>query len=235
LPRRLNRPLAPPFHALVPAAGSGSRFGAALPKQFFELGGRPVLSWTLSRLLAAGAVGVTVALPPAYLSEADTVLGVDPRLTWVEGGDSRQQSVEICLRAAGGGEDDLILVHDGARPAIAVADIQATVRAAATGGAAILGRPMGDTVKRVEVGRVVGTVDRSALFRAETPQVFRRRILVEALKSARADRFRGTDEASLVERLRGVSIAVVAATSPNPKLTEAGDWETLEALLRSEV
>jgi len=227
-------PLPLPFHALVPAAGSGSRFGGALPKQFFELGGRPVLSWALSRLLAAGATSVTVALPEAYLSEAETVLGVDPRLAWVAGGDSRQESVALCLGAVSGGEDDLILIHDGARPAVSVQDIQATVRAAAAGGAAILGRPMGDTVKRVEAGRVRQTVDRRDLFRAETPQVFRRRLLAAALALARKDRFQGTDEASLVERLRGQSITAVAATAPNPKLTESGDWGILEALLRRE-
>ena len=220
-----------PFYALVPAAGSGSRFGGALPKQLMNLGGRPVLSWTLSRLLAAGACRVTVALPAYYLHEAETVLGVDPRVSWVAGGASRQASVELCLEATAGDPDDLILIHDGARPAVAMADVEATVIAATSSGAAVLGRPMGDTVKRVEAGEVKQTIDRHHLFRAETPQVFRRRILARALASARRHRFHGTDEASLVERLRGQKITAVEATAPNPKLTESGDWEVVEALL----
>ena len=223
--------MTPALHALVPAAGSGLRFGAQLPKLLLNLRDRPVLTWTLTRLLAAGVPRITVALPSAYLDDAPTILGADPRISWVAGGDSRQDSVERCLEASPGESDDLVLIHDGARPAISVEDIQQTVHRAAESGAAVLGRPMGDTVKRVEDGEIVQTVDRRALFRAETPQVFRRGLLARALESAREVGYTGTDEASLVERLPGQRISVVTAQAPNPKITEPGDWALVEALL----
>ncbi|KAB2964121.1 MAG: 2-C-methyl-D-erythritol 4-phosphate cytidylyltransferase, partial [Thermoanaerobaculia bacterium] len=130
---------------------------------------------------------------------------------------------------AGGAE--LVAVHDGARAAIAAADFAATIAAAAARGGAILGRTVTDTVKVVADGRVVRTMDRTRLFRAETPQVFRRADLERALEAAREHRFVGTDEASLVERLGEVEIAAVEASRPNPKVTWAEDLEALERLL----
>ena len=96
---------------------------------------------------------------------------------------------------------------------------------------AILGRPLADTLKKIEGGRILSTVDRSSLFRAETPQVFKTAVLTRALQQCAADGFVGTDEASIVERLDDVSIRVVAATGPNPKLTEPQDLPWVRSLL----
>ena len=108
------------------------------------------------------------------------------------------------------------------------------VESAARSGGAILGRAVSDTIKRIEAWRVVTTLDRRALFRAETPQVFRRATLERALERARQDRFVGTDEASLVERLGDVAIAAVEASAPNPKVTVPADLALVEWLLSRE-
>lgn len=211
------------FHALVPAAGRGDRFGA--PKQFAEVGGRPLLAWTLDRLLAAGAASVVVALPAEELESTTARIAVDARVRFVAGGATRQASVAAALAASPAGADELVAVHDGARGAVDPADVAATVAAAAQSGGAVLGRPLTDTIKRLEDGRLVATVDRAKLFRAETPQVFRRSVLERAFEAARRDRFVGTDEASLVERLAGIEIRAVMALAPNPKVTYPADLE----------
>jgi 2-C-methyl-D-erythritol 4-phosphate cytidylyltransferase len=217
--------------ALVPAAGSGERFGGSRPKQFLTLAGRPLLAWTLDRLREAGVERLVVAVPADLLAEAGSMLGQVPGLSLVAGARTRQGSVAACLRADSGSPEDLILVHDGARPLVAPEDIRATLAAARSADGAILGRPLVDTVKRLIDGAVAGTEDRTGRFRAETPQVFRRGVLAEAFEAARRDGFAGTDESSLVERLPGSRVVAVAARHPNPKLTDEADGEVIEALL----
>lgn len=216
--------------ALVPAGGQGERFGGEILKQLILIDGRPVLAWTLERLLACGLAGLTVALPEDRLQSTAELIPVDDRVTWVAGGASRQLSVAACLNHCPA-EIPWVLVHDGARPAVAVADVRATIDAVGDADGAILGRPVGDTIKRVEQERVVETVDRNALFRAETPQVFKRSILERALTQSEAEGYLGTDEASIVERLEGVSIRTVVASRPNPKLTRPEDLPWVQMLL----
>ncbi len=218
------------FHALVPAAGSGERFGAEVPKQFVEVAGRALLEWTLDRLLRAGAASVTVAVPVADIERARQ-LSSDDRVLVIAGGGNRQDSVELCLAGCPADPEEWVLVHDGARPALHRDDLRACLEAAAAGDGAVLGRPVSDTLKLVASGRIESTVDRSFLFRAETPQVFQRELLERALAEARADGFVGTDEASLVERIAGTDLTAVAAAHPNPKLTTPADLRIVEALL----
>lgn len=216
---------------LVPAGGRGERFGGGTPKQLITIAGRPLLAWTLERLLDAGLAGLTVALPASRLAEAAGILADDDRVRWVAGGEIRQQSVAACLADAPHNVD-LVLVHDGARPAVAVEDLRATIEAAAAEGAAVLGRPVTDTLKRIEDERIVTTLDRRKLFCAETPQIFHPAILRRALAQSEVDGFVGTDESSIVERLPGVNIRPVAASHPNPKLTQPQDLPWVERLLQ---
>lgn len=219
-----------PVHAVVPAAGRGLRFGGSLSKQFESIAGRPLLAWTVERLLAAGVDSVTVALPGDVAAAPPDWLR-DARVRTVSGGDSRQASVMAALAASPAEANDLVLVHDGARPALAAADLIAVCRAALAADGAVLGRTVSDTLKMLEKGEIVGTLDRSRLFRAETPQVFRRRLLEAAAEAALAVGFVGTDEAALVERLPGPRILAVEASQPNPKLTMPGDLPLVRALL----
>jgi 2-C-methyl-D-erythritol 4-phosphate cytidylyltransferase len=219
----------PAVHALVPAGGRGERFGGGRPKLLWVVAGKPVLAWTLERL--ATTASVTVAVPAELLEEVAAVLRVDERVRCVAGGPTRQESVAACLAACPAAPSDWLLVHDGARPALHREDLSACLEGVAGADGAVLGRPVSDTLKLVAGGLVQGTVDRSFLFRAETPQIFSRELLERALAAALEAGFAGTDEAALVERLPGARVAAVAARHPNPKLTTPGDLPLIEALL----
>jgi 2-C-methyl-D-erythritol 4-phosphate cytidylyltransferase len=143
--------------------------------------------------------------------------------------------VEICLAACPADPEELVLVHDGARPAVAPEDVRACATAASGADGAVLGRPVADTLKLVARGEIQSTVDRGFLFRAETPQGFSRELLDRALAEARSDGFVGTDEASAVERLPGVRLVAVPAAHPNPKLTTPADLPVVAALLRDSI
>ena len=227
--------MSPAVHALVPAAGSGERFGSAEPKVFVGLAGRPALLWTLERLLEGGVDHLVVALSSEWIeSGSQRISRMRPdlasRARVVEGGADRQESVERCLAASSAGPTDLILVHDGARAAIHPRDVERVVEAARVDGAAVLGRPVTDTLKRCRGGWIEETIDRSQLFRAETPQVAQRSLLDRALEKARDSGFRETDESSLLEAC-GIEVRAVCAQHPNPKLTYAADLVQLEVLL----
>jgi 2-C-methyl-D-erythritol 4-phosphate cytidylyltransferase len=189
------------------------------------------LRWTIRRFLDTGSTSITVAVPQDLVAEAPTRILDNPHVQWVAGGSSRQQSVEACLLASPGTDDDLVVIHDGARPVVGQDDLRRVVQAALEADGAVLGRMVSDTLKEVVDGVVVRTIQRSRLFRAETPQVFRRSLLQRALDLSRTEGFEGTDEASLVERLPAVTIRAVEAMGPNPKLTVAADLPLIETLL----
>lgn len=224
-------------HAIVPAAGRGRRFGGDRPKQFALLLGRPALAWTVERLAGVPAIDrIVVAAPAGIAVETLEMLAkeVAPRpgvdVTAVEGGRRRQDSVAAALAASTAEPSDWVAVHDGARPCLSAADLEAVLRAAAGSDreGAVLGRPVSDTLKIVKAGFLGATVGRSSLFRAETPQVFRAGRLAAALEHAAAHDVEVSDESSLFEP---GSIAAVAAAHPNPKLTDPSDRDTIEALL----
>ncbi|MCY3933986.1 MAG: 2-C-methyl-D-erythritol 2,4-cyclodiphosphate synthase [Acidobacteria bacterium] len=226
--------------AIVPAAGGGRRFGGDRSKQFVPILGRPLLAWTVERLLAAPEVDrVVVAAPPGRAVETMEMLlrevrvSRDVGLSTVEGGRRRQDSVRAALVAAELAPTDWVAVHDGARPCLATADLAEVLRSAAGSGGvgAVLGRPVSDTLKTTGDGRLSSAVDRSGLFRAETPQVFRAGALREALGRAERENLEVSDESSL---FAPGSVAAVGASQPNPKLTDASDLPAIEALLRRE-
>jgi len=221
------------FHAVVPAAGRGERFGGDVPKQFTIVRGRTLLAWTVERLLDAGCASLVVALPEDS-TESGHGLPVDERVLLVAGAATRQASVAAALRASPAADEEFVAVHDGARSALAPSDFAATLAAALACGGAVLGRSITDTVKKIATGRIAGTVDRRELFRAETPQIFRRADLERALRLAQRDRYLGTDESSLVERLGDVEIAAVEARRPNPKVTVREDLALVERILEVE-
>jgi 2-C-methyl-D-erythritol 4-phosphate cytidylyltransferase len=148
----------------------------------------------------------------------------------VAGGAERQDSVRCGLEALPA-EVTHVAVHDAARPLVRPGDVTRVVRAARSCGAALLAVPVRDTIKRVESGRVVATPPRSECYAAQTPQVFRIDWLRDALAKADADGVRGTDDASLVERL-GVAVEVVEGDPANLKITSAEDLALAEVWLR---
>jgi len=216
---------------LVPAAGSGVRLGAGAPKALRSLAGRSLLEHAVHRVLSAGSVGVVVVAAPP--SDVDTVAALLPAgVAVVPGGATRQESVARAL-AAVPVHFEIVLVHDAARalaPPSLVDDVAAAVRAGAEAVIPVL--PMVDTVKSVDsADMVVDTVDRSALRAVQTPQGFRRAVLVKA--HAAAPTGDATDDAGLVERL-GVRVACVPGSEYAFKITRPFDLELAEALLARE-
>ena len=223
---------APSIVAIVPAAGSGSRMGGALPKQFLRLGGVPVLVRTLRILTESRVVGgIVVVAPPAAVERTRRLLArhrVPRVLAVVPGGAERQESVWLGFQAVPLAVD-LVVVHDGVRPFITGTLVRDVVEAARRFGAASCGLPVRDTVKRVREGVVETTVDRGGLWLIQTPQAFRRALLWEAHEKARRDGFLGTDDAVLVERL-GVPVRMVGGLQENLKITTPDDLERARVL-----
>lgn len=212
------------------AAGQGRRFGGATGKQWLEVAGQVVVDWSI-KLLLQFAERVIVAIPAEDLAAPASGYAGHDRVSWIGGGVSRWQSVCNAFAATAGTAEDLIAVHDGARPATAAEDVAAVIAAADRVGAAVLGRPVSDTMKKVANGCIVATVERHELFRAETPQVLRRVLFERCIEAASAAGIEPTDESSAVELLGNVSIAAVEARHANPKITEPGDLDWVRSLL----
>lgn len=205
------------LYVVVPAAGTGQRMGSAVPKQYLELNsGQTVLGMTVSKLQSLRPERLVVALHAADTWFDDLHLsGVDR----VVGGENRAASVLSALTAIDARNDDLILVHDAVRPCVRVADINRLIDLArdhAEG--ALLATPVIDTLKRVTDQQVTATVDRSQLWQAQTPQIFRFELLKRALLAAPA----ATDEASAVEAL-GILPRICRGRADNLKITTNED------------
>lgn len=237
--------------AIVPAAGSGDRFGGSKRKQYLPLAGRSVIACVLSRLFEtpglAGIVVATAAPDPEYESMAKSL---EPpaamRLMRVDGGADRAHSVMAALERLRpvGAPDDPVMVHDAVRPCVAVSDIERVVRVARRHpNGAVLAEPVRDTLKRSalphrktegesEEARIESTVDRSRLWCALTPQVFPMNALYRAYRRALAAGMEIGDEATAMESL-GAKPVLVRALAPNPKITWPEDLALCAALLQA--
>jgi 2-C-methyl-D-erythritol 4-phosphate cytidylyltransferase len=220
--------------ALLLAAGRGERLGHELPKAFVPLAGRPLLLHALEALAAAPEVDAVIpVVAAAELPRLQALLaewGPQPKLAAaVAGGAERQDSVRAGVQALPPGAS-LVAMHDAARALLRPAAVSRVVAAARRSGAAILAVPVPDTIKRVAAGRIVETPARAECWAAQTPQVFRTEILREALAKAAAERYLGTDDAELVERL-GVTVQVVEGDIDNFKLTHPEDLAMAERRL----
>lgn len=225
--------------AILPAAGLGTRMGHDLGrKQFLLLDGVPVLLHTLRKFLACPLVTeIVVTVRPDDLDFAHEILAQETSsgkpVTIVSGGETRQQSVENGLRSLAD-DVEIVAVHDAVRPFIDIECIGRVIREAARHGGAIVGIVPVDTVKQVHLHSIRATIPRDRLVLAQTPQVFRRQLLVEAYEKANADQFTGTDESSLVERLEKIEVSVVAGSDRNIKITKPGDIKLAELFLAEE-
>jgi 2-C-methyl-D-erythritol 4-phosphate cytidylyltransferase len=236
---------------ILPAAGIGTRMssgnsggvaGLATPKQFLSISGVPVLVHCLRAFLAVARVeAVYVAVRQPEIERVAALaaeFGLGSKVHVVEGGENRQQSVGNALAQlmaeTGCAEDDVVLVHDAARPLIDPATIERTIDAVVEYGAAIVGLPAVDTIKQVERtahGAIItATIPRERIVQAQTPQGARCGLLRRAFAEAEADEFAGTDEASLLERAGNI-VAVVQGSAKNFKITQPGDIELAEFYL----
>ncbi len=231
-------PSAGRFWVVIPAAGSGSRFGSATPKQYQRLGDRTVLERTLGLFTGhADVLGIVLALSPddawwPALEHVDRT-----RIRTVAGGAERCHSVLNALRALEGEAqaEDVVAVHDAARPCLTPAALGRVAEAALNHPVgALLALPVADTLKRAqENGEVAGTLDRAGLWQAQTPQVFRFGLLRDALADALA-RPGGaaaiTDESSALEAA-GHRPLLVHGEATNLKITRAGDLDLAARIL----
>ena len=230
---------------ILPAAGLGTRMGRAVPekagtsrKQFMLLEGSPILLHTIRKFALTPTVSeIVVALRPDDIEWVRELLraenfGKPVRL--VEGGDSRQESVEHALATLGSGTE-LVAVHDAVRPFIEHSVLDKVFAEAEENGAAIVGIVPVDTVKQVHRNKIRQTIPRERLILAQTPQVFRFDLLKSAFAKAREDGFAGTDESSLVERLDQVEVSVVPGSDRNLKITKPSDMDLARLFLAEEM
>jgi 2-C-methyl-D-erythritol 4-phosphate cytidylyltransferase/2-C-methyl-D-erythritol 2,4-cyclodiphosphate synthase len=211
--------------SILVAAGSGSRFGAEIPKQFLLLGGKPVIRHAAEALAAQTDLLQPVGDPATI----DGSLGSVPHLATVPGGATRQDSVRAGLEALVPFQPDVVLVHDAARPFIPPGTIPALLAALARTPGAIPAAPVADTLKRSDHGLIVETVPREGLYRAQTPQAFR---FADILAAHRSGVVGATDDASLLEAA-GQGVTIVPGSEDNIKLTYPEDLTRLERVMTS--
>ena len=218
---------------IVPAAGRGTRIGGPQAKQYLEIAGATILLRTLRQVQSCGDVDEIVVATgdgeSAIVLELAERGGITKLTRVVIGGAERQDSVARALdsvRPTGAG---VVAVHDAVRPFATPSLFSAVIRRAHETGAAIAALAVADTVKQVDGDRIVGTIDRSRVVLAQTPQAFRYGILKSAYDAATREGWRGTDEASIVERA-GYPVAVVDGTPFNIKVTKPEDLAFAEAI-----
>jgi 2-C-methyl-D-erythritol 4-phosphate cytidylyltransferase len=223
--------------AIIVAAGAGLRIGGKISKPYLPLCGRAMVLRTLDRFFAARSIGQVVLVVAAGelphcagILRGDSALGQRP---WVlhRGGATRQESVKAGLERIG--EDtDIVLIHDGARPFVSPTLIERCIESADRNGAVVVGLPARDTIKFVsDDHRVLSTPDRKALWEIQTPQAFRREVIVEAHERATRVGFTATDDAMLVEQM-GKPVWVIDGEKTNLKITVPEDLWLAEAMIR---
>jgi 2-C-methyl-D-erythritol 4-phosphate cytidylyltransferase len=217
--------------------------GVDTPKQFLELGGEPLVIFTLRRLAACAAITdfilATRADELSFLEDRVSKARIGRPARVVHGGETRQQSVANAL-AQVAPETEIVMVHDAVRPFVTVEQLERLIVEARERGAVILGIPAIDTVKEVkrerlpeDVARITGTIPRERIVLAQTPQAFRYGLLREAFARAEADGVTASDEAALVERM-GQDVYVVVGSERNLKITRPADMDLARFYLEQE-
>lgn len=238
----------PQVHAMIVAAGSGSRFGAAIPKQYLSINGKTLLQHSVARLAASHYINSCLVVIAADDDLAKT-LNFDLPMNYAIGGSERWHSVRSGLEAiveAGASATDLILIHDAARPAVPSTDIEKVIEAAKFEPyGAILAAPVADTLKLASVkpkadkdqaekaqsvDYIKKTIDRNQIWQAQTPQVFRVGELQNILSYVAQHNLSITDEASAFEFL-DLPVRLIAGSRQNIKLTYPDDTNLLKAIL----
>jgi 2-C-methyl-D-erythritol 4-phosphate cytidylyltransferase len=220
--------------AIIVAAGRGSRAGGGRAKQFRELSGIPIIIHTLSRFELCETIQEAVVVLPEDARGEFLALaaghGLRKVARTVSGGATRAESVWRGLQSLDGSAVGVVAVHDGVRPFVTPAEIDRAVREAEAHGAAVLAAPAVETVKEVEGGRVVRTLERARLWHAQTPQCFRLELLRRAYEQPGALGADVTDCSALVERL-GEAVRLVEGGADNIKITTPRDFAIAEVLV----
>jgi|TARA_B110000495_G_scaffold191009_1_gene193721 2-C-methyl-D-erythritol 4-phosphate cytidylyltransferase len=216
--------------AIIPAAGSGERFGGK--KQLKALDRRPLIFHTIQPFINSDLINeVIIVVPQNDVKQVNRDFKSaisSKKIKVVAGGDTRQQSVNNGLKIADK-KSKLICVHDGVRPFVTVALIEKVIEASRGHDGAILAQPSSDTIKKVMGDQILETLPRETIWRAQTPQVFSRSALEEAIEIAINDKLEGTDESSILEKI-GYQIGFIEGSSLNIKITTKEDWIFAKAI-----
>ncbi len=216
--------------AIILAAGRGTRLQTPLPKAYIALGGKPLLAYSLEKFAECEDISelIVVIHPDDDELFHKLKLTLPKPITVVHGGSHRQDSSRAGVRAATG---EYVLVHDAARPLVSRGLIERVIAAVRAHGAAVPVVPISDSVKRVSQDQIIADVDRSELFCAQTPQGFRRDLLLEVLERACAAGRSFTDESSAVLAMTGVQAKTVPGDERNIKITTAADLKLAESFI----
>jgi 2-C-methyl-D-erythritol 4-phosphate cytidylyltransferase len=218
---------------IIPAAGVGKRLPGKIAKQFLEIHGKPIITWTVNKFLQLDIISKGVLVVQQDEMDRTRLLFNDDqkfkkKFELIAGGDHRQDSVFNGLSQLSD-TMDLVLVHDGVRPLVSREIIMESIRVAADRGACIAAVPVKDTVKRVQENYVLETIPREQVWQVQTPQTFRYEILYQAHQQAKRMKYYASDEAALLEWL-GIPIAVIRGEYRNLKITTREDMIIAEAL-----
>lgn len=224
----MTEDLIPDAVGVILAAGRGERMRAGRNKALLPLAGRPMLLHSVEALGACLGRLLIVAAE----ADMDEVGRLAPSLPLVAGGATRQESEWLALRALRNavGDAGLVILHDAARPLVAIEDVRAVCREADRWGAAMLARPAQRCLLQISAGTVKQARDRTELWRAETPQAARMGMLWPAYQRAAREGFQGTDTAAVLAHA-GYEVRIAPASGPNPKITTPQDLPLAELLL----
>ena len=218
--------------AIIPAAGSGKRFGEK--KQFKELSGRPLIYFTLTPFLKSSAIDdIIIAAQKKDFDKLASVvdsIATEKKISIIEGGDTRQGSISNAL-AQINSNTEYVCVHDAARPFVSRELIEKLINALKTCDAVTVGRESTDTLKECNDGIVSRTIDRKKIWQVQTPQAFTKEVIMNAYELAEKQNILATDDSSLVEEA-GYQVNIINDSSINFKITTKEDWIMAEALLR---
>lgn len=222
-------------YAIIPSGGLGKRTNSPLPKQYIQFAGKELIAYTLQVFQSSKHVDeIIVAAQSSYFPLMESIkqnFGLTKFTCLVEGGEERQHSVYNALKSIKADENDIILVHDAVRPLLTKEILYDSIQTAKNFGAAVVALKAKDTLIR-GTESVVDYVDRSEFFYAQTPQVFKYKIIIDAMKKAKAENFVGTDESMLVHRA-GYEVKIVNGSSLNFKVTTNEDIQLLSLILKS--
>jgi 2-C-methyl-D-erythritol 4-phosphate cytidylyltransferase len=222
----------PRYWAVIPAAGGGSRMGLNRPKQYLPLRGRTILEWSLAPFLDNDWIdGVVLVLAKQDQEYAKLPIARHPKIITTYGGVARADSVlsglEVVASRSQGFQEVYVMVHDAARPCVEWTDIERLRDEADDVHGGLLALPVTDTLKKSKQGKVAATVDRAFIWRAQTPQIFRLDLLMNALKECAERGLEVTDEASAMERA-GYKPRLVRGRDSNIKVTYSEDLHVAE-------
>lgn len=222
------------FIVIIPASGSGVRFGGKTPKQFIKLkpGNKEVAAYSINKFQTLKEVSsIVIACEAKYVSKLKQIVKsnkLNKVADVVEGGKTRQDSVYNALKTITCGKNDRIIIHDAVRPFISRKKIKELIKVSKKADAVIPALKINDTIKKVSPkGYSEGTIPRDNIWRVQTPQVFEYGVLMKSFEKAYKSRFNGTDEASIVEHA-GYKVKVIEGETTNIKITTKEDLQVVD-------